>query len=351
MRSRLTLLLTLLALATRSSALSTPFFDTSGRLQRTTSPPAPQPGAETFYVPVYNGEVLMDDDGAMLLGEAAVAPYMAQDDCVVSWLGSATEGALAAKGSAQAKYWLLELSHLEERPDALGEWAPLREAGGGGTAAAVLSGAGGNRCADDVAALLNTARGLALWHRSVKFCSACGGKTEAVRHGRNRQCKDCGARYRPRVDPSVIVLVVNEKRDRCLLGRPKSWAAGRWSTLAGFVEFGETLEECVVREITEEAGVTPTRDVVGSLTQVASQPWLFPRSLMVGYEAVVDDAALLKRQEDELQGLAWFDKDYVRQQVEAQGDEDAPATPGDFHVPSRVSLARTLIDMWLNDDR
>ena len=137
---------------------------------------------------------------------------------------------------------------------------------------------------------------------------------------------------------------------RCLLGRPKTWAPGRWSTLAGFVEFGETLEESVVREIREEAGVAPARGVAGSLTQVASQPWLFPRTLLVGYEAVVDDAAPLQRQEDELQGLAWFDKEYVRRQVELQGDEDAPATPGDFHVPSRVSLARTLIDAWLDDD-
>ena len=71
---------------------------------------------------------------------------------------------------------------------------------------------------------------------------------------------------------------------------------------------------------------------------------------MVGYRAVVDDAAPLKRQEDELQGLRWFDKEYVRRQVELQGEEDAPATPGDFHVPSRVSLARTLIDTWLDED-
>ena len=356
----LTLLLTLF-FPRQVSALSAPFFDTSGRLQRTTSPPDPQPGAQTWYVPVFNGEVLLkaktsplsDDSGATLLDEATAAPFLGQgDDVVVSWLGTASEGPLAAP-KGPANYWLLELSHLEERPNiARSEWAPLREAGGvtsGGGAAAALSGPGGHRVDDDAAALLATARGLALWHRSVSFCAACGGKTAPARHGRNRQCGDCGARYRPRVDPSVIVLVVNEKKDKCLLGRPKSWAPGRWSTLAGFVEFGETLEESVVREIAEEAGVAPMRGVPGSLTQVASQPWLFPRTLLVGFQAVVDDAAPLKRQEDELQGLAWFDKEFVRRQLELQGDEDAPATPGDFHVPSRVSLARTLIDAWLDE--
>ncbi|EGB07236.1 hypothetical protein AURANDRAFT_5660, partial [Aureococcus anophagefferens] len=133
--------------------------------------------------------------------------------------------------------------------------------------------------------LLGTARGLADWHAHNGYCASCGGPTKPARHGRNRQCVDCDTRVRPRLDPSVIVLVTNERRDRCLLGRAKGWAPGRWSTLAGFVEFGESLEECVVREIAEEAGVAPDR---ASLRQVASQPWLFPRSLMVGYEAVVD---------------------------------------------------------------
>ena len=225
------LLMLLLALVlTQASAFSAPFFDTKGRLQRTTSPPpdVEASSAETYYVPIYKGEVLMDAslDSAALLAEAAAAPYLGQDDdIVVSWLGTAAEGPLAnpkgggGGGSALgANYWLLELSHLDKRPDELGEWAPLREAGGVSSdgVAAVLSGPGGQRVTDDVAALLSTARGLALWHRSVKFCAACGGKTKPVRHGRNRQCEDCGARYRPRVDPSIIVLVVNEKRDRYL---------------------------------------------------------------------------------------------------------------------------------------
>jgi len=332
----------LLALMTQAAAFTAPFFDTSGRLQRTTAPPAPDPAAETRYVPIYKGEVLMDDAGAKLLEESAAAPYAAQDGCVVAWLGSATEGALAP--AAPRNYWLLELSHLEDKPEHLGEWAPLRNAGGVGGRGVLSSSP--VRVADDVAALLGTARGLADWHAHNGYCATCGGLTKPARHGRNRQCVDCDTRVRPRLDPSVIVLVTNERRDRCLLGRAKGWAPGRWSTLAGFVEFGESLEECVVREIAEEAGVAPDR---ASLRQVASQPWLFPRSLMVGYEAVVDDAIPLARQEDELAGLAWFDRDYVRKQVALQGDDDAPATPGDFHVPSRVSLARTLLDGWLDD--
>ncbi|KAH8074984.1 NAD+ diphosphatase [Aureococcus anophagefferens] len=324
----------LLALMTQAAAFTAPFFDTSGRLQRTTAPPAPDPAAETRYVPIYKGEVLMDDAGAKLLEESAAAPYAAQDGCVVAWLGSATEGALAP--AAPRNYWLLELSHLEDKPEHLGKWAPLRNAGGVGGRGVLSSSP--VRVADDVAALLGTARGLADWHAHNHYCASCGGLTKPERHGRNRQCVDCDTRVRPRLDPSVIVLVTNERRDRCLLGRAKGWAPGRWSTLAGFVEFGESLEECVVREIAEEAGVAPDR---ASLRQVASQPWLFPRSLMVGYEAVVDDAIPLARQEDELAGLAWFDRDYVRKQVALQGDEDAPATPGDFHAARAAAVAAT----------
>ena len=121
--------------------------------------------------------------------------------------------------------------------------------------------------------------------------------------------------------------------------------AGRFSTLAGFVEFGETLEECVLREVREESGVAVRRD---SVRFVASQPWLFPRSLMVGFLAEADSDAL-DVDETELDGAAWFEREYVREQLARQGDSDAPPEPGAFHVPSRISLARTLIDAWLSE--
>jgi len=224
------------------------------------------------------------------------------------------------------------------------QWVPLRASRGpGGGAGAILDSQvmlpeGG----DDYAALLAMARGLALWHRSVNFCAVCGGATRPFRDGANQKCVECGERFRPRTDPSVIMLVTSG--DKCLLGRQASWPAGRYSTLAGFAEFGETLEECVLREVREESGVYVAR---ASVRFVASQPWLFPRSLMVGFIAEADTEALTV--DDELDGAGWFDREYVRSQLALQGESDAPPEQGAFHVPSRISLARTLIDTWLDE--
>lgn len=384
-------MLHLLALVTpQALQVAPPFFDTNGRLERTSAPPVPpQPNR---YVPVYKGNVLVSSAAdavekrlaerreMLLLGsgygglttqevdkaiqsererssdlcvptfldDEQAAPLAAEEDAVKAWLGSAQEGELAG-----ADYWLLDLSHRSEPPVIEGGvWTALRAASGpasaGGGEQAVL-GTSTNRIeSDDAIALLGTARGLGLWHRSVRFCSSCGSKTEpqASRHGRNRICTnaECGTRFRPRLDPSVIVLVT--KGDRCLLGRNKRWPEGRYSTLAGFVEFGETLEECVLREMEEEAGVLCDRS---TLRFVASQPWLFPRSLMVGYIVEASDDAL-RVDEAELQDAQWFDKEYVRAELARQGDSDSPAEAGGFHVPSRISLARTIIETWLNEE-
>ena len=115
---------------------------------------------------------------------------------------------------------------------------------------------------------------------------------------------------------------------------------GRYSTLAGFVEFGESFEECLVREVLEESGVKVARD---SIRSVASQPWLFPRSLMAGYIAEAEDESLTV-DHDELEDAAWFDAEQVRSSLanDITGEEH-----GAFHVPSRVSLARHIIEKWL----
>mmetsp|Transcript_40662 Transcript_40662/g.130917 ORF Transcript_40662/g.130917 Transcript_40662/m.130917 type:complete len:225 (+) Transcript_40662:127-801(+) len=191
--------------------------------------------------------------------------------------------------------------------------------------------------ADDYAALLGSARGLALWHRSVPFCAKCGGRTESHRAGRNRRCQECSERFRPRVDPSVIVLVVNGTH--CLLGRKSEWPPGRFSTLAGFVEFGETLEECVVREMREESGVAVDRQ---SLRFVASQPWLFPRSLMMGFTVEAPRDEPLKVDDDELEAADWFSAEEVRAALQGTAEQNNLRS-----VPSKASLARTVIESWL----
>jgi NAD+ diphosphatase len=293
-----------------------------------------------MYVPVHDGSLCIapGTGSPILLDAAEAAPFLEHPDCYSAWLGTGEEGKLATVADRPG-FHLLELSHLETPPP-LGEgsvWAPLR-----GSEGAILGRESVLLDDDDHIALLSTARGLALWHNSVRFCSQCGGRTQPCRHGRNRCCTQCTARFRPRLDPSVIVLVT--RGDYCLLGRQKQWAEGRWSTLAGFVEFGETLEECVLREMEEEAGVRCERS---SLQYVATQPWLFPRSFMVGYIVETADETL-KVAADELGGARWFERSYLREQLALQGDSDAPSEPGAFHVPSRVSLARTIIEAWLN---
>ena len=121
------------------------------------------------------------------------------------------------------------------------------------------------------AALLN-------WHRRHRYCAVCGGPTAVAEGGIVRRCERCGAQHHPRTDPVVIMLVTDG--DRVLLGRQRAWPAGRYSALAGFVEPGESLEEAVAREVREEAGVE-----VGPPVYLASQPWPFPTSLMLGFTA------------------------------------------------------------------
>src|SRR4051794_35353146 len=124
------------------------------------------------------------------------------------------------------------------------------------------------------------ASALANWHRSHRHCARCGTATEVAEAGFVRRCPACGAHHHPRTDPVVIMLVIDRDGDRVLLGRQPTWPPGRYSALAGFVEPGESLEEAVAREVLEEAGVE-----IGEPRYVASQPWPFPSSLMLGFMA------------------------------------------------------------------
>jgi len=203
-------------------------------------------------------------------------------------------------------------------------------------AAATLSRTDGGLAAY-AAALLN-------WHRRHRYCSACGKPSDVVEGGLTRLCPDCGAEHHPRTDPVVIMLVIDG--NRLLLGRQASWPSGRYSALAGFVEPGEALEEAVAREVREEAGV-----IVGRPRYVASQPWPFPASLMLGFSAPYVGGEAHVR-DDELQDVRWFE----RAEIEAAGaepDKDDWGTPGDpggpLRLPPSLAIARRLIDAWLAD--
>ena len=179
----------------------------------------------------------------------------------------------------------------------------------------------------DEANLVAHARALVLWHASQVFCGLCGSSVRPEAAGNSRICmnNDCAREIYPRVDPAIIVLV--SAGERCLLGRQKSWPEGRYSTIAGFVEPGESVEEAVRREVFEETNVR-----VGQVTYHSSQPWPFPSSLMLGFmaEASLSDILL---NDGELEDAQWFTRKELRS--------------GFPKLPFRISIARRLVDDWL----
>ena len=180
----------------------------------------------------------------------------------------------------------------------------------------------------DEANLLAHARALVLWHASQVFCGICGSTARSEAAGNSRICvnDDCRREIYPRVDPAIIVLV--ENGDSCLLGRQSTWPDGRYSTIAGFVEPGESLEDSVRREVYEETNIR-----VGDVTYHSSQPWPFPSSLMLGFtaEATSSDIAL---NDGELEDARWFTREQLRSEFPK--------------LPFRISIARRLVDNWIN---
>ncbi|HEX6964154.1 MAG TPA: NAD(+) diphosphatase [Gemmatimonadaceae bacterium] len=193
------------------------------------------------------------------------------------------------------------------------------------------------------AALLAYARALMGWHRRHRYCATCGAATESCHAGHMRQCTDacCHIENFPRTDPAVIMLVehrpANGAPRRCLLAHNRRLPPRAFSTLAGFVEPGETLEEAVAREVWEETGVR-----VSSVTYQATQPWPFPSSLMIGFRATAENDAITVDRE-ELDDARWFTAAEVAAFGE-WGDETAR-----FRLPRRDSIARVLVDAWLAD--
>ncbi len=169
---------------------------------------------------------------------------------------------------------------------------------------------------------------LAEWHASHRFCPRCGGRLSVTDAGHVLVCEQCGRQQFPRTDPAVIMMVTHD--DRALLGRQEHWPEGRYSTLAGFVDPGESLEQAVVREVAEETGVHVT-----DVTYFGNQPWPFPQSLMVGFfaravttEISVDGA--------EISDARWFNR--------AQMEEEAEA--GSLVLPGGISISRSLVEAW-----
>lgn len=182
------------------------------------------------------------------------------------------------------------------------------------------------------APLFAAALSLSRWHSRHRFCANCGQATKAIRGGWSRRCADCSAEHYPRVDPVVIMLAEHE--GRLLLGRQPHYPERRYSALAGFVEVGETIEDAVARELGEEAGI-----LVADVRYIASQPWPFPSSLMIGCTArALGDE--LRIDKTELDDARWFTRDDVAAAL--SGAADAAFLP-----PPRHAIARTLLEHWL----
>lgn len=183
------------------------------------------------------------------------------------------------------------------------------------------------------AELVVTAKAVLQWHRSHGFCSACGARSDMVQGGWQRTCPACAAQHFPRTDPVVIMLVT--KGNSVLLGRNAAWPEGMFSLLAGFIEPGETIEAAVRREVMEETGVT-----CGPVSYLASQPWPFPASLMIGArtEAVTSDIVI---DPEELETALWVTREELVQAFAGQHPTIRPSRKG--------AIANFILTNWLAD--
>ncbi len=229
----------------------------------------------------------------------------------------ATEVFLGLDGSTA--YFVRDISELTEPPAGLGHFREARSAAFHLPLAEV--------------AMLGQAKALIDWHARHLFCSRCGSPTALTDAGYRRVCPACKTEHFPRTDPAVIMLVT--QGNHCLLGRNKRFTGGHYSTLAGFVEPGESIEEAVAREVKEEVGIT-----VGRVRYFASQPWPFPASLMISCfaEAETRDIAV---DGHEIIAARWFDRAAIRALLSGESAE--------IGIPRRDAIAFHLIKAWAEE--
>jgi len=272
--------------------------------------------------------VIFDGDRALLRSDI-VEPIVVDGEQLRTWSVSTESAVLLGFDGATAWFGLdVEASSVGERGETDefshltcdGEFVPL--------------GPVEDPVESETWALLAQARALLAWNRATAHCPDCGGPTAAREGGHERLCLDpqCGKTHFPRTDPAVIARVLSG--DRCLLARSRRFRPGLRSVIAGFVEPGESLESAVRREIGEEVGLD-----VDDVRYLGSQPWPFPMSLMIAFEA----HALSKKiriDEDELEAADWYTRNDVRKEIAS----------GHLSLPSRKSIARRMIDGWMSGE-
>lgn len=231
----------------------------------------------------------------------------------------------------------------QEDLSTMGEWQALRQA----TASL--------KSID--ASILALAKGLVHWHTSHQYCGQCGNINRSVEAGHARKCTACRNLTFPRTDPAVIMLVEKMFSDgtpRCLLGRQENWPQGMYSTLAGFVDPGESLEQAVIREVLEESAI-----VVQNPHYIASQPWPFPASIMLGFTAVATSEHIDVSQ-DSLEDARWFSREQLATFAKNSKPliltessttlDNESLTEAEFKMSSSDSISSYLINAWLNKE-
>jgi NAD+ diphosphatase len=231
---------------------------------------------------------------------------------------------------------------LGRLPDGRHVWAvraALEAPEGGEVETEVLDLRRAGQIFDDVSAqLVATATALLNWHDRARFSTVDGAPTKPIKGGWSRINPVNGHQEFPRIDPAVICLV-HDGHDRAVLARQAVWPERLFSLLAGFVEAGESFESCVVREVAEEIGLSVT-----DVQYLGSQPWPFPRSLMVGFHAIGDPEQEISYNDGEIVEAAWFTRAEVREAL-AQGDWNSDSSSR-LLLPGSISIAREIIESW-----
>lgn len=262
----------------------------------------------TRVIVVREGRVRVVDSALLRVPPAAVV------EATWALLGRDVDGTVLLLAAAPP-----ETEALDAAPDEI--WLGLRDLGG--------------RIDGQESELLIGAIALAGWLRDAPFCPTCGGGTELQQAGWSRRCLVCGRQHFPRTDPAVIVAVESRDGERLLLGANANWGGRMFSCFAGFTEAGESLESTAYREIEEESGVR-----LSALRYISSQAWPFPRSLMVGFRAIVDDESAARSDGEEIIEVRWFTRAEIG---------SALAGDGPVGLPGPASIARALIIDWYED--
>ncbi len=243
-------------------------------------------------------------------------PWVAPDD-------AAYDGRRVLLGERDGRTWFALIVDPADAPGERGEWVGIR---------AVLPYLAHGDVTE--APLVFHAIGMAEWHWATRFCPRCGGSLEPRLAGAELVCTACGKAQFPRTDPAVIMAITHGQPgsddEELLLGRQDSWPTGRYSTLAGFLEPGETLEDAVRREVWEEVGIR-----VGEVTYFGNQPWPLPASLMLGFLGRAETREI-KVDGREIEDARWFNRAQMR----------SGAENGDLVLPGGVSISRSLVEHW-----